>query len=63
MARNKCSRNCSGQSTLELFRSTAFDIEAATHSIENSYLHSISIHFNSPQNLVRDQILYRLQAL
>ena len=28
---------------------------AATHSIENSYFHSISTHFNKSLNLVRDQ--------
>ena len=28
---------------------------AAMYSIENSYFHSISTHFNEPQNLVRDQ--------
>ncbi len=31
---------------------------AATHSIQNSYFHSISKGFNQPQNLVRDQGLY-----
>jgi hypothetical protein len=28
---------------------------AATHSIENTYFHSISMHFNRSKNLVRDQ--------
>jgi hypothetical protein len=28
---------------------------AATHSIEISYFHSISIGFNKPEKLVRDQ--------
>jgi len=50
-----CSRNRSGQSTLEPSRTTAFNKLAATHSIENSYFHSISIDFNKSQNLVRDQ--------
>jgi len=31
-----CSRNCSGQSTLELFKTTAFNSMAATRSIQNS---------------------------
>ena len=36
---HRCSRNCSGQSTLELFRTTAPNSLAATRSIENSYFH------------------------
>src|ERR1035441_9478616 len=51
----QCRRNRSGQCTLELFRTTAFNSMAATHSIENGYFHSISTDFNKPQNLVRDQ--------
>ena len=58
-----CRRNRSGQSTLNHFRTTAFNSMAATHSIENSYFHSISTCFNRSQNLVRDQGLYLLQAM
>jgi hypothetical protein len=31
---------------------------AATHSIESSYFHSISINFNKSLKLVRDQVPY-----
>ena len=47
-----------GQSTLEPFRTTAFNSMAATLSIESNYLHSISRDFNKRLNLVRDQVLY-----
>jgi hypothetical protein len=55
MIPSRCSRNRSGQSTLEPFRTTAFNSMAATHSIESSYFHSISTSINKPLKLVRDQ--------
>src|ERR1017187_3033292 len=51
----RCSRNRSGQSTLEPFRTTVFNTKAATHSIKITYFHSISTDFNQSSNLVRDQ--------
>jgi hypothetical protein len=53
--RHRCSRNRSGQSTLELFRAAAFNGVAATRSIKSSYSHQISTRFNKSFNLVRDQ--------
>ena len=50
-----CSRNCSGQSTLEPFRTTPFNSIAATHSIEISYRLAIATEFNKQRKLVRDQ--------
>jgi hypothetical protein len=47
-SRIACSRKCSGQSTLEPFRSTDFNSLAATRSIEDSYFHSVSTAFNKP---------------
>jgi hypothetical protein len=56
MAGNECSRNCSGQSTLELFRTPAFN------SIATKRIQSKTVNFtpfqhtsNESQNLVRDQ--------
>src|ERR1035437_5310659 len=51
----RCSRNRSGQSTLEPFRTTVFNTKAATHSIKITYFRSISTDFNKSSNLVRDQ--------
>src|SRR5580658_4806220 len=53
--RPRCSRKCSDQSTKKQSRTTSFNSTVATHSIENSHSHSISIDFNWPQNLVRDR--------
>jgi hypothetical protein len=49
-----CRRNPSGQSTQKQHRPTAFNSMAATHSIENSYIHSVSIDFNKLRILVLD---------
>src|ERR1035438_3020839 len=46
---SRCSRICSGQSNPEQRRTKAFNSMAATHSIENSYSHSISIDFDKAQ--------------
>ena len=55
MIPSRCSRNHSGQSTVEPFRATVFNIMAATHSIENSSFYSISTSFSRSSKLVRDQ--------
>jgi len=49
-----CSRNRSGQSTLDQFKTTAFNSVTVTCSIESSYFHAISTDFNKSKKLVRD---------